>query len=151
MSQTGERTASLVLFPQQVDLLNVSPPRVFVTGPPGTGKTVVLTLQGLSWLQRGHDVHVISTCSESRAAAMVIEHHLQQAVGSESTASARVHRHQYDLYKDGESETAIKSLKSMSQGRQLCVLTDEIVHDDRLAMHLEIRIMSEQQRSNQTY
>ncbi|XP_025112762.1 uncharacterized protein LOC112575255 isoform X2 [Pomacea canaliculata] len=40
VSATGEcYTAVITLFPEQVDLLNRATPRLFVTGPPGTGKT----------------------------------------------------------------------------------------------------------------
>ena len=63
----GLRTCRLALYPRQMDLLHRSPPRVFLTGPPGTGKTVILVLQGAQWLQDGKIVNVVSTRNESRA------------------------------------------------------------------------------------
>ncbi|XP_025112765.1 uncharacterized protein LOC112575256 isoform X2 [Pomacea canaliculata] len=49
---TGEfYTALITLFPEQVDLLCHPPSRLFATGPPGTGKTVMLLMMGTEWLR----------------------------------------------------------------------------------------------------
>lgn len=37
LAELGQRLALLVLTLQQVDLMNRDPPRVCITGPPGTG------------------------------------------------------------------------------------------------------------------
>lgn len=117
--------AALVLVPEQVELLNRSPRRVFISGPPGTGKTVVLILQGLTWLRSGHDVHVVSMWPKSRAVSIAIERQLQETVGKK--AKSRVHRHQWDLKNIGQVNAPVNNLKSESKGRQLCVLADEAI------------------------
>ena len=38
VAEMGGRLACLVLTLQQLDIMHRSPPRVFLTGPPGTGK-----------------------------------------------------------------------------------------------------------------
>lgn len=128
VSETGERLARIVLTPKQVDLLNRSPPRVVLVGPPGTGKTVVLLLQGLSWLQRGHTVNVVSTWSDSRAAAFSLHHQLLQTRRTWSRSlpiPARVQLHIYDIENKADDLTkASESLRNSSQG-QICILADE--------------------------
>ena len=37
VAELGRRLSYLVLIPQQLDLMQRSPPLVFLTGPPGTG------------------------------------------------------------------------------------------------------------------
>nr|KAG5699999.1 hypothetical protein BaRGS_001818 [Batillaria attramentaria] len=47
----GLRMATLTLYPEQVDLIDNQPAfeKVFLWGPPGTGKTVTLYLKALQW------------------------------------------------------------------------------------------------------
>ena len=46
--ETGERlTKEIILHPEQIDALNCGARLVHITGPPGTGKTVVLMLKVL--------------------------------------------------------------------------------------------------------
>ena len=40
VAEHGRRQACLVMTPRQLDLMDRSPPRVFLTGPPGTGRPV---------------------------------------------------------------------------------------------------------------
>ena len=40
VAEHGRRQACLVMTPGQLDLMDRSPPRVFLTGPPGTGRPV---------------------------------------------------------------------------------------------------------------
>ena len=42
VAEMGGRLACLVLTLQQLDVMHRSPPRVFLTGPPGTGKKNII-------------------------------------------------------------------------------------------------------------
>lgn len=140
----GEIMNRIVLFPEQVNLLNRSPLNVFLTGPPGTGKTVVLTLQGMIWMQRGHSVHVVSTCSASRAVAITIERQLKKS-SKVSSESPSVWRHQFDLNKEIEhDETPAALLKSLSKDRLLCIIADEAGPDRFVMKHNAIAIICTQ-------
>lgn len=134
VSETGERMARLVLLPEEVELLNRSPRRVFLTGPPGTGKTVLLILQGLNWLQRGYDVHVVSSWSASRAVSYVIDHQLQRtmATWSPDIIINRPSAHYHEYEKDQEKNEVIKCLMKSADGRNpVCVIADEAGPPDR--------------------
>lgn len=73
-------TSLTALFPEQTELLRRSPPRVFLSGPPGTGKTVVLLLMAKEWLL--HDKHVcfLSTWDGSDSATYMLYYLLQSIV-----------------------------------------------------------------------
>ncbi|KAK7090980.1 uncharacterized protein [Littorina saxatilis] len=84
VSLTAARyTHRLVLHPSQVNLLRQDEPRVFLFGPPGTGKTIILVLKALQWLQAGFQVIVLSAHLASQAASYMIEHQVRQMAGEE--------------------------------------------------------------------
>lgn len=127
VSLTGECYAQITLFPEQVHLLNTAPPRVFLSGPPGTGKTVVLQLMGTEWLRRGHHVYVVSTWEESRAACCMLLHVLQQTVNTRLRGRAnpdRLHLRQFDLAKEDVEEVVRDLTKAALEGT-LYVIVDE--------------------------
>lgn len=138
VSETGERMARLVLLPEQLELLNLPPRHVFLTGPPGTGKTVLLLLQGLQWLQHDHDVHVVSMWTGSRAASIVIEHELVKTMAlwsSEKKFSKNVVRHHCDGVQERDVIAFARNLvTSLETGCELHVLVDEAGPDDRCVM-----------------
>ncbi|KAK7098151.1 hypothetical protein V1264_002509 [Littorina saxatilis] len=116
--------------------MNRDPPLVFITGAPGTGKTVVLVLQGVRWLRLGHDVHVISTQYTSRAVSTSIKQQLEMSLSAGPTPSLTpgiVSYHIYDFWKrEGDVDQAVTDLVACVNNGQLHVLIDEVSFDSRL-------------------
>lgn len=125
VSETGNRFVQIVLHPDQADALHQDQPRVFLCGPPGTGKTVVLTLRALKWLKDGHVVSIVSTWRRSLAASYVIRHQVRQMVGS--VAEKNLHLYEMVVSSKEDRKRTIESLATRvdSQGR-LFVIADEI-------------------------
>ena len=128
---TGEcYTAVITLFPEQVHLLHTAPPRIFVTGPPGTGKTVVLLLMAIEWLRCGHHVYVVSTWWGSLAACTMLYHLLLQTVKTQQSAGVspgQPHLLQYHSYNVGNDvPKAVNDLLQAANGGSLYVIADEV-------------------------
>lgn len=136
MAEAGERMVKLCLYPEQVDILNRAEPRVYLSGPPGTGKTVMLYLKGMQWLIAGHDVHIVNCSKASRAAGYILEHLLQQTLQVPSANEALDHtpltpgtvcRHDYYFENsDGDEDIAALELEKASQNKELCIIADEV-------------------------
>ena len=121
ISETGERlTKEIILHPEQIDALNSGGRLVYITGPPGTGKTVVLMLEGKQWLREKHDVHVVSMYSESVAASKYVGNWLESGSGG-----SKVHRRVYLLAIDGNDE-AVDELVAFAEHGHLYVIVDEV-------------------------
>ncbi|KAL8581858.1 hypothetical protein ACOMHN_010232 [Nucella lapillus] len=136
IAEFGHRLHRLVLTPQQLALMETPEPQVCLTGPPGTGKTVLLVLMALRWLQEGRDVHVVSTYPGSLAVSFMMQHQLTHTLsllqegtssaGSSDTPPGKVHLKFYDLiYAEGAVDTAIEELTAAAVGTTLHVLMDE--------------------------
>ncbi|XP_025113982.1 uncharacterized protein LOC112576006 [Pomacea canaliculata] len=136
VSHTGEcYTAEITLFPEQVNLLSNAPPRLYLTGPPGTGKTVVLMLMAALWLQTGSDVYIVSTCTESHTVCSMLYHLLLQnkqwqAPGITSEKLHLLH-HPFDKNEtvdkdvDEAVDEAVDDLSQAAKGDTLYVIADE--------------------------
>ncbi|XP_025079972.1 uncharacterized protein LOC112555696 isoform X2 [Pomacea canaliculata] len=128
VSHTGEcYTAVITLYPEQVHLLHTAPPRLFVTGPPGTGKSVMLLLMGTEWLRCGHDVYVVSSWIETLAASTMLFHLLLTTVEKLRRAGqspGQVHFLKYD----GEQsvDKMVNDLSQLAKEDTLHVLEDEV-------------------------
>ncbi|XP_070203660.1 uncharacterized protein [Littorina saxatilis] len=135
VAELGRRLALLVLTLQQLGLLNRDPPRVCITGAPGTGKTVVLVLQGVRWLREGHDVHVLSTQYPTRAVSTSITQQLGMSLSAGPTPSltpGSVLHHQYDFQnREEDVEQAVTDLVACLKNGHLYVLLDEAFFDSR--------------------
>ncbi|XP_070203700.1 uncharacterized protein [Littorina saxatilis] len=133
VAELGRRLALLVLTLQQLGLLNRDPPRVCITGAPGTGKTVVLVLQGVRWLREGHDVHVLSTWYETRAVSTSITQQLGMSLSAgpkPSLTPGSVTYHTYDFYnREEDVEKAVTDLVACVKNGHLYVLLDEAYFD----------------------
>ncbi|XP_070202814.1 uncharacterized protein [Littorina saxatilis] len=133
VAELGRRLTFLVLTLQQLDLMNRDPPRAFITGAPGTGKTVVLVLQGSRWLRQGHDVHVLSTVYDTRAISTSIKQQLEMSLSASPTPSltpGSVSYHRYDFYnREEDVEQAVTDLVACVKNGHLHVLVDEAFFD----------------------
>ncbi|XP_025112295.1 uncharacterized protein LOC112575023 isoform X3 [Pomacea canaliculata] len=69
VSLTGELFNGDIIHPEHQQLVSAAPPRVFLSGPPGSGKTTSLVLMGKQWLSEGHTVCVLSTWRENRTSS----------------------------------------------------------------------------------
>ncbi|XP_070203156.1 uncharacterized protein [Littorina saxatilis] len=129
VAELGRRLALLVLTLQQLGLLNRDPPRVCITGAPGTGKTVVLVLQGVRWLRQGHDVHVLSTWHPTRAVSTSITQQLEMSLSAGQTPSltpGSVSYHTYDFWnREEDVDQAVTDLLACVNNDHLYVLLDE--------------------------
>ena len=88
----------------------------------------MLVLQGLRWLQQGHDVHIISADPACLAASIMMRRQLQKTLRADSTASptpGTVRLHQYHLAMEPDLFRVVSDLLSLVRGGTLCVLMDE--------------------------
>ncbi|XP_070206328.1 uncharacterized protein [Littorina saxatilis] len=127
-AELARRLVTFVLTLEQVGLMDRNPRLICLTGPPGTGKTVVMELQGLRWLLEGRNVHLVSTSRTSRAINIHIEHQLNMMVsdhGSQTRTPGSVHRHEYDFYQETDYPTAVGELLACVKNGTLHILMDE--------------------------
>ncbi|XP_025113996.1 uncharacterized protein LOC112576017 [Pomacea canaliculata] len=125
---TGEcYTAVITLFPEQVHLLHTAPPTLFVTGPPGTGKTVVLLLMAIQWLRGGYPVHVMMTCKESRAACFMLHDLLLK---THPTSITQLRLLQYDLTPPADISRILTYLSEEASKGSLYIVADEVASRD---------------------
>ncbi|XP_025111877.1 uncharacterized protein LOC112574797 [Pomacea canaliculata] len=118
----GECYVQMALFQEQVELLTQAMPRVFVNGPPGTGKTVVLLLKGSEWLLQGKKVFVLSTWKKSLAVCTMLHYQLQLTT---NVQPGQLRFLQYDFEDKKDRDKALSDLSQESNGELLYVIADE--------------------------
>ncbi|XP_025083114.1 uncharacterized protein LOC112557458 isoform X2 [Pomacea canaliculata] len=129
-SSTSLCHAVITLFPEQVHLLNTATPRVLLTGPPGTGKSLVLQLKATEWLRCGRDVFMVSTQRRGGAGCLITYCLLQQTIKTQlakTVKSGHLYLLKYDFYNDGDIEEALTDLSLAAKGRPLYVIVDALV------------------------
>ena len=126
VSETGWQFTQLVLHPSQLSVLSSSEKLVFLTGPPGTGKSLVLMLKCLGWLCQGKSVQICSTFGGSLAASHMLLKQLQQTAGPAATGRLRLLT--FDLKRDDPrtTQTAMTTLLALAQAGNLYLIVDEM-------------------------
>lgn len=121
-------TAHIVLHPKQLELLQSSFPRVFIAGPPGTGKTVVLLLKAIEWLLHGNNVCILSTWERSVAAAFMMYHLLNDTLSTQLSTNnpGSVEMLKMNIEDDENKKSAIFHLTQAAGKGPLCVIADEV-------------------------
>lgn len=103
VSETGYRFTRLMLTPHQLSVLASDLDLVFITGPPGTGKTVMLYLTALDWHRGGFSVHIVSTNRRSLAASHSLFRQLQQP-STDIAAKQGIFLHEFDLWREQQPD-----------------------------------------------
>ena len=60
---------------------------VYLCAPPGCGKTLMLVLKGLQWLNQGRHVQVVSMRKSARAVSSLLARTLRQNQGTAATVT----------------------------------------------------------------
>ena len=130
VSETGRRsTGSIVVPPSIVYLLQSTPPLIYLTGPPGTGKTLTLLLMALHSLQQTYCVQVVSTCTESFAASVMILNQLRKLSSPADRQLIQLHRFDLQTEDPAVIDAAVTSLLTSAGERKICVIADEACCD----------------------
>ncbi|XP_070178513.1 uncharacterized protein [Littorina saxatilis] len=128
--------ADIVLHPTQLDVLHkeASEPLVYLCGPPGTGKSLILILRALAWIQeKRKPVHVVSTREGNMAASHMINQQLKEMTKqtdsgqengiAEPAENPWVHLHIFDL--PIQMKPAVEELAKLESAGELFVIVDE--------------------------
>ncbi|XP_076437877.1 uncharacterized protein LOC143277035 [Babylonia areolata] len=134
VAETGLRFSSLSLTPTQVRLLDTRPePRfLYLLGPPGTGKTVVLVLKALQWAQQGRKVIIVHVPGANVIINVLIMKQVKSVLGS---AKARnVETHTYHCEEMSEIDASVSQLRLIVGRDPALLVFDEF--DVDLSKHI---------------
>ncbi|XP_025112590.1 uncharacterized protein LOC112575162 isoform X2 [Pomacea canaliculata] len=126
ISLTSHLFEQYILYPGMTDMLEE--PRVFLSGPPGTGKTRMLALVGRKWMSEGHVVHLI-TSVETREATRALEKLLLQTPRSQSQTFPKsgISRLVCEIDDKKKRDESIEKLIGFAKLNPLFALIDELV------------------------
>ncbi|XP_025112632.1 uncharacterized protein LOC112575180 [Pomacea canaliculata] len=133
VSVTGDLYNRPMLSQDMVDLLKKK--RVFLVGPPNTGKTRLLTLVGKKWITSGHELHVF--CG-SASSCTLLTHGFREELrptsgiednGTYAHTKAKVKRLNFD--KENEIDEAVRNLIE----RNVYVVADDVDVDRYRPFH----------------
>ena len=128
ISQAADRIADIVLLPRQASLLaHPSPARLCLTGPMGSGKTLMLQLKGRQWLKEGRRVVVLNVRTSGRGRP--IGHVLEEAIGRDwdQFKDGSIERHDIAT-KELNMEAFQAELKKRGPTDKICFILDELTH-----------------------
>ena len=127
VGETGRRMSDIVLLPRQAALLaHPSLSRLYLTGPMGSGKTLLLQLKGRQWVREGRRVVVINarTIARGRPIGHVLEEALQKEV--EIHCCGSVYRHDVAL-ETFSMDTLHQKLAADGPLDDVCFIVDELL------------------------
>lgn len=116
MSLTGDMFERCTLYPGMTDLLDK--PRICLAGPPGTGKTKMLTLVARKWISEGHDVRIIYSSPDD----IVAVNEFRKRLNSINPSQIQIDCH----LQEGKVKNIIEILKENAENRPVFAILDEI-------------------------
>lgn len=127
---TGVQFGSSILFPAQKTILDRDDQFLCLTGPPGSGKTLVLGVKALKWARDGH--HVIIVCFKGVQYGTLVSLTLHRQVRHWAQHQAQdlsglVHIERLSLETDVEE--FVQNLLYKHKGQALKFVIDEIPKD----------------------
>lgn len=135
MAHVGHCYADLkTLLPEQCELLKRSPRRVFIVGPPGTGRSTILLRIAIKWFLDGNKVYVLSTWDCSLAATFRLRHLLHEDLKSQSTHLERENRIvvlKKNFRKKEDVDTTLNELEDVARHGPLYIIADEVGPDGK--------------------
>nr|KAG5699706.1 hypothetical protein BaRGS_022104 [Batillaria attramentaria] len=126
VSEVGRRVSDIVLLPSQAALLaDPTLTRLCLTGPMGSGKTLMLQLKGRQWVGQGRRVVVLNVRTSGKGRP--IGHVLEEAIRRDGDGEGTVER--YDLAtKDLDMQVFKADLESGGPVDNICFVLDELTH-----------------------
>lgn len=118
-------TFHITLFPEQMELLVRAPSRVFIDGPPGTGKSVVLLLKAKEWLRQNKIVCVLSTWDRSYAASYRLYHLLQHTLLEQRARPEQLQFLKKNFRLKEDVDTTLDEFSQSSKKGPLSIIVDE--------------------------
>ncbi|KAK7109760.1 uncharacterized protein [Littorina saxatilis] len=99
---------------------------VYLTGPPGTGKSLVLIMKGLDWLRTGKAVQVVTSTPDGKAASRMIFAELTKS--GLPGAEEKIKLLDFDLRRDREEDinAAVDTLTKVAEHGELYIVADEM-------------------------
>ncbi|PVD21788.1 hypothetical protein C0Q70_17589 [Pomacea canaliculata] len=123
VSVIGDFFDRCTLCPGMTELLQER--RVFLSGPPGTGKTRLLGLVGRKWLSEGHVVQIVNTSTELTSATLQLVKILQEAQSSDISPNEMVVSLYCNTKRRKDIRDLITNLKATAGEKYVCVLVDD--------------------------
>ncbi|PVD21787.1 hypothetical protein C0Q70_17588 [Pomacea canaliculata] len=124
VSVIGDLFDRCTLYPGMTDL--IQEPRVFLSGPPGTGKTRLLGLVGRKWLSEGHVVQIVNTSTELTSSTLQLVKILQEAQSSGISPNGMVVSLNCNTKRRKDIRDLITNLKATAGEKSVCVLVDDL-------------------------